>query len=153
MLSFSLHGCVCLLSSVSAAFSRRGAWCSILCPLSVSQMMNLERISLKLCASFWSQYRQSSPAISHLKQLGGWAEAGGIYKQRFIRFWNVAVDILEPVIVRLRSRKLVVVEGSSMTQEREPQLLIQVLNASHVADLLLDGGSQIPKISLIYRLK
>jgi len=65
----------------------------------------------------------------------------------------VAVDILEPVIVTLRSRKLVVVEGSYMTQERQPQLLIQVLNASHVANLLLDGGSQIPKISSMYRLK
>jgi len=65
----------------------------------------------------------------------------------------VAVEILKSVIVRVRSRKFVVVEGSSMTQVREPQLLMQALNASHVASLLLEGGSQIPKISSIYHLK
>ena len=63
------------------------------------------------------------------------------------------MEILKSVIVRVRSRKFVVVEGSSMTQVREPQLLMQALNASHVASLLLEGGSQILKISLIHRLK
>jgi hypothetical protein len=48
----------------------------------------------------------------------------------------VVVVILEFLILRLRSRKFVLMEGSSITQEREPQLLIQVLKDSHVVNLL-----------------
>jgi hypothetical protein len=59
----------------------------------------------------------------------------------------VVAVILEFFILRLRSRKFVLVEGSSITQEREPQLLMQVLKDSHVVSLLVAGGTQIPKMS------
>jgi hypothetical protein len=58
----------------------------------------------------------------------------------------------DPSIVILRSRKVVLRKGSSMTHSSLPQLLSAVLKAFQVASLFLLGGTQMPKISSMYLL-
>jgi len=64
-------------------------------PRSVRQMMNFLRISVNPSWLFCIQYLLILPAISPLRQVGGWADLGGRYKYRFRDFWKVLVKIFE----------------------------------------------------------
>jgi hypothetical protein len=53
---------VFLFSKAIAALYKIGTRLSIICPLSLSHKINFARVSLKLSASFCSQYLLNSPA-------------------------------------------------------------------------------------------
>jgi len=98
----------------------------------VSHWMNFESIISKSDLLFCNQYLWVSPMIRPFRQLGGCAEPAGIYKYKVICFWNDLVLILEFEICRVRSRKLVTCEGSSISHSSLPQLLSVFLNDSQV---------------------
>jgi hypothetical protein len=106
--------------------------------------INLSSIFLKSSDLFW---HLCSPANSPLKQLGGWDELGGMYRYRFMSFWKVDVCILECSMLIFRSRKVVVVESSSVIHSSLPQLLSSLLKLFHVVMQFRLGGRQTPKIS------
>ena len=96
------------LSMLEAAVCKSGRMLFSGCPLLISRSMKFAVISMKSFSSvFCHQYRYSSPGISPLKQLVGWADRGGIYKNRLSSFWYVTVVSYLSLIVMVISRKFV----------------------------------------------
>jgi hypothetical protein len=73
-------------SREAAASEIRGIRFSRLCPLAVRRKIKFERIAAKSVGLFCVQYRRNSPWMRPLKQLGGWADSGGMYKYRLSGF-------------------------------------------------------------------
>ncbi len=73
-------------SREAAASDIRGIRFSSLCPLAVRRRIKFETIAAKSVGLFCAQYRRSSPWMRPLKQLGGWADSGGIYRYRLSGF-------------------------------------------------------------------
>ncbi len=78
--------------------------------------------------------------ISPLKELGGWAEEGGIYRYKFMFIRKVLVVSCEFFIEISRSKKCVCIVGSSMIHFKDPQLFSLFLISCQVLSLLCPGG-------------
>ena len=133
------------LSIVDAAVSRIGIRFCIVWPLLMRHWMNRVVISINSSGvEFWFQYQSISPVISPFIQLCGCAESGGMYKYRLRGFWYVVVCILPSLIVIVRSREVLEVDGVSMFHLRFPKPYMAVVNCVQVVSLV---STHIPSTS------